>query len=122
MMNRFKFITANLAVFLLLASGCGKTQQTNQPSTNALVVARAKNARSAANSRSAVEKLGQAFGENANVEPPASDADRTQALPIVVSPTTIDIPIQNLDSRLQDSIRNFATLSNKLERSQVSNT
>lgn len=46
-------------------------------------------------------------------------ADQAQASPLATSPVLGDLPIQNLDSRLQDALRNFHATPDKIDRSTV---
>jgi HEAT repeat protein len=65
-----------------------------------------------------VEGTGPVVGDNSNVVGQEVSPDNpTQTTPPVTSPSVSDIPIQNLDSRLQDTLRNFPTMSNSTERS-----
>jgi hypothetical protein len=113
------FITS-LVLLAFLASGCGKTPTAVPPSKTAQDTGQTENAESALamDSGSKVEGTGAAVGDNSNVvEQPISAGNPTQA----EAPLASDIPVQNLDSRLQDILRNSHTTGDRIQRSVMAN-
>ena len=115
------FITS-LVLLAFLASGCGKTQTAVPPSKTAQDTGQTENAESALamDSGSKVEGTGTAVGDNSNVVEQQISADSpTQADALAAASLASDIPVQNLDSRLQDMLRNFHTTGDRVQRSAM---
>jgi HEAT repeats len=115
------FITG-LVLLAFLASGCGKTQTAVPPSKTAQDTGQTENAESALamNSGSKVEGTGAAVSDNTNVVvQQISAGSPTQAEAVTAAPLASDIPVQNLDSRLQDMLRNFRTTGDRDQRSAM---
>jgi hypothetical protein len=112
--NMKPFITG-LALLAFLASGCGKTQTVVPPSKTAQDTGQTENAAStlATNSGSKVE------GTSPAVEQPISADSPTQAEAVTAAALTNDVPVQNLDSRLQDMLRSFHTTGDRIQRSAM---
>ncbi len=75
----------------------------------------------AMDSGSKVEGTGPAVGDNSNVvEQPMPADSPTQAEAVTAAPLASDIPVQNLDSRLQDMLRDFHTTGDRIyQRSAI---
>jgi len=106
------FITS-LVLLALLASGCGKTETAVRPSKTAPDTGQTENAESVlpVDSGSKIEGMGAA------VEQPSSTGSPTQA----EAPLASEIPVQNLDSRVQDILRNSRTTGDRIQRSVMAN-
>jgi hypothetical protein len=116
-MHLLKSFITSLVLLVFLASGCGKTPTAVPPSKTAQDTGQTENAESALamDSGSKVEGTGPAVGDNSNVvEPPISADSPTQA-----EASASDIPVQNLDSRLQDMLRTFHTTGDRMQRSAM---
>jgi len=116
-MHLLKSFITSLVLLAFLACGCGKTPTAVPPSKTAQDTGQTENAESALaiDSGSKVEGTGPAVGDNSNVvEPPISADSPTQA-----EASVSDIPVQNLDSRLQDMLRNFHTTGDRVQRSAI---
>jgi len=74
-------------------------------------VARSDTAQPVAEPELKVEGLSQPGGDNSNAD------SQTQAVSLVTSRGSNDFPIESLDVRLQEPLRNFETISNKMDRS-----
>jgi len=113
---RIKTFMTSLVLLAFLASGCGKTPPAVPSSKTAQDTGQTENAESALamDSGSKVEGTGAAVGDNSNVvgQPISADSP-TQA----EAPLASDIPVQNLDSRLQDILRNSRTTGDRIQRS-----
>ena len=116
-MHILKSFITSLVLLAFLASGCGKTPTAVPPSKTAEDTGQTENAGSALamNSGSKLNGTGPAVGENSNVvEQQISAESPTQAEALAS-----DIPVQNLDSRLQDMLRNFHTTGDRIQRSAM---
>jgi len=121
-MHILKSFITSLVLLAFLASGCGKTQTAVSPSKTAQDTGQTENAESALamDSGSKVEKLVPSVGANSNVVEQQISADGpTQAEAFTAAPVASDIPLQNLDSRLQDMLRNFHTTGDRVQRSAM---
>jgi len=115
------FITS-LVLLAVLASGCGKTQTAVPPSKTAQDTGQTESAESALamDSGSKVDGTGPAVGDNSNlVEQQISADSPTQAEAFTAAPLASDIPVRNLDSRLQDILRDFHTTGDRVQRSAM---
>jgi hypothetical protein len=116
-MHILKSFTTGL-VLLAFLSGCGRTQ-TTAPAQD---TGQTQNAESAlaTNSKSKMEGTGSSVGGNSNtIEQPISADSPTQAEAVTASSLTNDVPVQNLESRLQNTIRNFHTTGDRAQRSAL---
>ncbi len=121
-MHILKSFITSLVLLAFLASGCGKTETAVSPSKTAQDTGQTENAESALamDSGSKVEGTGAAVGDNSNVVEQQISADSpTQAEAFTGAPLASDIPVQNLDSRLQDMLRNFHTTGDRIQRSAI---
>jgi len=121
-MHIFGSFIASLVLLAFLASGCGKTPTAVPPSKTAQGTGQTENAESALamDSGSKVEETGAAVGDNSNVvEQPMPADSPTQAEAVTAAPLASDIPVQNLDSRLQDMLRDFHTAGDRIQRSAI---
>lgn len=121
-MHILKSFITSLVLLAFLASGCGKTETAVSPSKTAQDTGQTENAESALamDSGSKVEGTGAAVGDNSNVVEQQISADSpTQAEAFTGAPLASDIPVQNLDSRLQDMLRNFHTTGDRVQRSAM---
>ena len=121
-MHVLKSFITSLVLLAFLASGCGKTQTAVPPSKTAQDTGPAENAESALamDSGSKVQGTGAAVSDNSNViEQQTSAASPTQAEALTAAPLASDVPIQNLDSRLQDMFRKFHTTGDRVQRSAM---
>jgi hypothetical protein len=119
-MRRLKFFIAGLALLPILASGCGKKQAAvNPPSRGALSTAQPANPQSSMDSGGRPEVVNRAGADSSNAEQQISTENQAQASPLAASPLLGDTPVQNLDSRLQDALRNFHTASDRIARSTM---
>ncbi|HVM61685.1 MAG TPA: HEAT repeat domain-containing protein [Verrucomicrobiae bacterium] len=116
-MGRLQSFIAGLVVVVFLASGCGKTQTAGPSSKNATAAARMDNAPSAADMESKAGGTSATAGENPDAGQQTSTDTATQE--VAAAPLAGEIPMQFLDSRLQDTIRNFQTASNRMNRSTM---
>jgi hypothetical protein len=74
----------------------------------------------AKDSGSKVAGTGAAVADNSNVVEQQISADSpTQAEAFTGAPLASDIPVQNLDSRLQDMLRNFHAAGDRVQRSAM---
>ncbi len=121
-MHILKSFLTSLVLLAFLASGCGRTQTAVPSSKTAQGTGQTENAESALamGSGSKVEGTGPAVGDNSNVVAlPISADSPTQAEAFTAAPLAGDIPVQNLDSRLQDMLRNFHTTGDRVQRSAM---
>ena len=121
-MHILKSFITSLVLLAFLASGCGKTQTAVPPSKTAQDTGQTESAESALamDSGSKVEGTGPAVGDNANVVEQQISADSpTQAEAFTAAPLASDIPVRNLDSRLQDMLRSFHTTEDRVQRSAM---
>jgi hypothetical protein len=117
--QRLTSIIPSLVLVAILASGCGKTQTAAPPAKTAQDTGQTKNAKSAlaTDSGSKGQGTGAAVGGSSNgVEQPISAGTPTQAEAL---PVAGDSPAPNLDSRLQDMLRNFHTTGDRDQRSAL---
>ncbi len=116
-MHILKSFITSLVLLAFLASGCGKTQTAVPPSKTAQDTGQTENAESglAMRSGSKVEGAGPAISDNSNVVEQQISADSPTQAEALAS----DIAVQNLDSRLQDLLRNFHTTGNRAQRSDM---
>ena len=114
-MQVLKSFIANLVLVALLASGCGKTQTAIAPSKTALDTDQTENAGLVLpmDSGPKVAATGAAVGDNSNMVEQQISADS----PTPAAPLASDIPVQNLDSRLQDMLRTIHTTGDRVQRS-----
>jgi HEAT repeat protein len=63
--------------------------------------------------------VNQAAADSSNAEQQASTPTQTQVSPLAASPLFNDTAVQNLDSRLQEALRNFHTTGDKTDRSTM---
>jgi hypothetical protein len=116
-MRRVKFFIAGMALLPILACGCSKTPTaTNAPSADASSAAQPANPPTPTDSGGGQGSANPVAADGSNGEQQAS-ADQAQVSPPATSPVLGDLPIQNLDSRLQDALRNFHTAPDKVGRS-----
>ena len=74
----------------------------------------------AMDSGSKVEGTGAAVGHNSNVVEQQLSADSpTQAEAVAGVPLASDIPVQSLDSRVQDMLHNYHTTGDRVQRSAI---
>ena len=121
-MHLVKPCITSLAFLACLASGCGKTQTAVPPSKTAQDTGQTGNVESALamDSGSKVEGTGPAVGGNSNgITQQLSAGSSTQAEVITAAPLTSDIPVQNMDSKLQDMLRSFHTTGDRAQRSAM---
>jgi hypothetical protein len=121
-MHILKSFITSLVLLAFLAGGCGKTQTAVPPAKTAQDTGQTENAESARamDAGAKVEGTGPAVGDNsAVVEQPISADSPTQAETLTATPLASDIPVQNLDSRLQDMLRNFHTTGDRVQRSAM---
>ncbi|MGO9609827.1 MAG: hypothetical protein ACLPT4_09335, partial [Verrucomicrobiia bacterium] len=119
-MHRLKFFIAGLALLPILASGCGKKQTAVSPaSRDARSTAQPANPQSSMDSGGRPEVANRAVADSSNAEQQISIENQAQASPLDTSPLLSDTPVQNLDSRLQDALRNFHTASDRIARSTM---
>jgi HEAT repeat protein len=117
-MRRVMFFIAGLVLLPILASGCGKTQTAvNAPSRDALSTTQPANPPSSTDSGGGNEDVKRAGADSSNTEQQMSTESQTQASPLAASPLLGDTPVQDLDSRLQEALRNFHTTSDRVARS-----
>src|SRR5579871_1432609 len=118
-MHRLRSLLVSLVAFSVLASGCRKTQTALPSSDNQSVTSLAENARSTVDSAPKVVMDNQVIADDSNAEQQTSMDNPTQAVAVAASAPPIDIDIQNLDPRLQQSLKDFHTQSNKIARSTM---
>jgi hypothetical protein len=119
-MHRLKLLIAALAILPILASGCGKTQTTvNAPSNPAPSAAPPVNPQTVADSAASQEQVNQGVTDSSETGQQISADNQTPASPEPTSPSPGDIPVQNLDSRLQEALVNFHKAADKVDRSTV---
>jgi hypothetical protein len=121
-MHILKSFITSLVLLAFLASGCGKAQTAVPPTKIAQDTGQSENAESAlaTDSVSKVEGTGGAVGGNSNVvEQPIAADSPTQAEALTAAPLASNIPVQNLDSRLQDMLHNFHTTGDRAQRSAI---
>jgi hypothetical protein len=121
-MHVLKSCITSLVLLAFLASGCGKTQTAVPPSQTAQDTGQTENAGSALamDTGKKPEGTGPAVGDNSNVVEQQVSADSpTQAEAFTAAPLASDIPVQNLDSRLQDMLRSFHTTGDRVQRSAM---
>jgi HEAT repeats len=119
-MHILKSFITSLVLFAFL--GCGKTQTAAPPSTTAQDTGQTENAESALamDSGSKVDRTIPAGGDNSKVVQQQVSADSpTQAEAFTAAPLASDIPMQNLDSRLQDILHSFHTTGDRDQRSAM---
>jgi len=117
-MRRLKLFIAGLALVPILASGCSKVQTAvNRPSKNAIDTAQHQVAQSPADSGGTPEGLTRAVPDNSNAEQQVSAENQAPNSPLATSPLLADIPVQNLDSRLQEALRNYHAAADRVDRS-----
>ncbi len=116
-MHILKSFLTSLVLLAFLASGCGRTQTAVPPSKTAQDTGQTENAESALamGSGSKVEGTGPAVGDNSNAVEQQISADSPTQAEALAS----DIPVQNLDSKLQDMLRNFHTTGDRVQRSAI---
>jgi len=116
-MHRLKSYITSLVFLATLASGCGKTQTAVPSSRTTEDTGQTENAGSApvADSVSKVERTGSAVGGNSNVVEQQISADTSTQTEAQAS----DIPVSNLESRLQDMLHNFHTTGDRVQRSAI---
>lgn len=115
------FITS-LVLFAFLASGCGKTQSTVPPSKTAQDTGQIETVKPvpSMDSGSKVAGTAPAGGGNSNVvERQISQDSPTQAEALAAVPLGDEIPVQNLDFRLQDMLRSAHTTGDRAQRSAI---
>jgi hypothetical protein len=120
--HRLKSVITSLVLLTFLASGCGKTPTAVPPSKTAQDTGQTENTEStlAMDSGSKVAGAGPAVGDNSNVVgQQISTGSPTQAEAFTAAPLASDIAAQNLDSRLQDKLRNFHTTGDRTQRSAI---
>jgi hypothetical protein len=122
MMHMLKGFITSLVLLALLASGCSKTQTAVSSSKTAQDTGQTENAGSAlaTDSESKVEGTGPVVGGNSNVVEQQISADSpTQAEMAAAAALASDIPVQSMDSRLQDMLHNFHTTGDRGQRSAM---
>jgi hypothetical protein len=120
--HRLKSFITSLVLLAFLAGGCGKTQTAVPPAKTAQDSGQTENTVSALamDSGSKVEGTSPAVGDNSNVVEQQISADSpTQAEAVTAASLVSDIPVQNLDSRLQDMLRSFHTTGDRVQRSAI---
>jgi hypothetical protein len=118
-MHGLKLFIAGLALVSILASGCSKTQTVaDRPSKDTLNAAQHQ-AQAPADSAGAPVAVTQAVAVDSNAERQVSADNQTSNNPLPPSPLLQDFPVQNLDSRLQEALRNYHITENKLDRSAL---
>ena len=121
-MHTLKSFVTSLMFLAFLAGGCGKKQTAVSSSKTAQDAGQTENAATAlaTNSESKVEGTGPAVGGNSNVvEQQISAGSPTQAEVLTAATLASNIPVQNLDSRLQDMLHNFHTTGDRAQRSAI---
>jgi HEAT repeat protein len=121
-MPTLKSVITSLVLLAFLVSGCGKTQTAVSPSKTAQDTGQTENAESALtmDSGSKVAGTGPAVGDNSNVvEQQISTGSPTQAEAFAAAPLAGQIPVENLDSRLQDMLRSSHTKGDRAQRSAI---
>jgi HEAT repeat protein len=112
-MHRLRFLIASLALLPILASGCGKTQTTVSSPTKA-ASGGAPPAQAAADTTGSHQDVNQGVVDSSSAGQQAAAENQT---PLAPSPLFNDTAVQNLDSRLQEALRNFHKASDKVDRS-----
>jgi HEAT repeats len=121
-MHILKSFITSLVLLALLASGCGRTQTAVPPSKTAQDTGQTENAESAlaTDGRSKAAGAGPPVGGNSNVvDQPVSADSPTQVEALTTAPLASDVPVQNLDSRLQSMLRSFHTTGDRVQRSAM---
>lgn len=116
-MQRMKSFIPSLILLTFLANGCGKTPTAVSPPKTAEDTGRTENTESAVvmDSGPKVAATGAVVGDNTNVvEQPISADTATQE-----EASASGLPVQNLDFRLQDMLRNFHTTGDRNQRSAM---
>jgi HEAT repeat protein len=121
-MHALKPFITHLVLFAFLASGCGKTQSTVPPSNTAQDTGQTENAGPAPAVDSGLKVAGTApalGGDSNMVQQQISQDSPTQAEALAAAPLANDTSMQNLDSRLQDKLRDFHTTGDRAQRSAI---
>jgi hypothetical protein len=112
---QLKSLIAVLTLAPVLAGGCGRTETADQPPT----AAQTQITQSAAATAGKPEETSQSGWDNSSTGQQVSADSQTQTDTLAASPSTNDVPIQYMDTRLQQALQNFPTLSNKIDRSMI---
>lgn len=115
-MHRLKFFIASLALVPILASGCSKTPTTVSSPTKAAPGA-APPAQAVEDTAGSHQDVNQGVVDSSSTGQPVSAENPTPAGPLSPSPLFNDTAVQNLDSRLQEALRNFHKSTDKVDRS-----
>lgn len=121
-MDTLKSFITSLMFLAFLVSGCGKTQTAVSSSKTAQDTGQMENAALAlvTGSESKIAGTSPAVGGNSNVvEQQISAGGPTQADVLTAAPLASNVPVQNLDSRLQDMLHNFHTTGDRAQRSAI---
>jgi HEAT repeat protein len=111
---------AGLVLLASLASGCSEKQETVPLSKIAQGTGHTERVESASVMDSGTKVDEQGSGDHSNVvEQPLSANSSTQAEALTAEPLPGAIPVQNLDFRLQDVLRNFHATGDRLQRSAL---
>src|ERR1017187_9937332 len=115
-MQVLKSFITSLVLVALLASGCGKTETAVAPSKTALDTDQTENAGSVLpmDSGPKVATTGAGVGDNSKVVDQQISANSPTP---AAAPLASDIPVPNLDSRLQDMLRTIHTTGDRVQRS-----
>jgi hypothetical protein len=119
-MRRVKFFIAGLALLPILACGCGKTQTAvSAPSRTALDTAPPAKPEPSADSGGRHENVNQAGVDSSMAEQQMAAPSQPPISPPTPPALLGDTPVQNLDSRLQEALRNFHTTADKTDRTTM---
>jgi HEAT repeat protein len=119
-MRKIEYFTAILILLPILAGGCGRTQTAvNPPSNDTVNTSQPENVQSPADSGAAASAASQAAVDNSSAEQQTSADNQMQGSLPAASQVPGDIASQNLDSRLQDALRNFHATASKIDRSTM---
>ena len=118
-MHRLECFIGGLVLLAIFAVGCGKTQTAVPASHDTGEVVQTEDAPVVADSGSRVERASPPEGEVSRIERETVANSATQVISAAAAPMASDVPIQYLDTRLQDGIRSFLTTSNRVNREMM---
>jgi hypothetical protein len=117
-MHGLKLFIAGLVLVPIFASGCSKAPPpVSRPSRGTVDTVQRENAQPPADSGGGPAGVGQAVSHHSNAGEQVSAGTQATASAPAPLPLMGDIPVQNLDSRLQEALRNYHITAGKIDRS-----
>jgi len=119
-MRTARLFMAGLVLLPVFVSGCGKTQtEVTPPPMVVPTTVQPPSPQPAADSGSIKGGANQVVADTSNATPAVTSGSQPQATALPNSPISGDTPIENMDSRVQEALRNFHTAADKIDRSTM---